>query len=133
MPHIPLILVVDDDMDTREMYGWCLEARGFRVALAGSFTAALEQAASETPDLVVTDFMLPGGDGFRLADALRGSPRTADIAMILVSGRSFPEDALARATRLFNRVLLKPVLPDDLANAAEIECSSDRATRYRQP
>src|SRR6186997_3343717 len=57
----PLILVVDDDMDTREMYGWCLEARGFRVALAGSFAAALEQAASETPDLVVTDFMLPGG------------------------------------------------------------------------
>jgi CheY-like chemotaxis protein len=128
-----LILVVDDDMDTREMYGWCLEARGFRVALAGSFAAALEKAASETPDLVVTDFMLPGGDGFRLADALRGSPLTADVAMILVSGRSFPEDALARATRLFNRVLLKPVLPDDLANAAEIECSSGRATRYRQP
>lgn len=115
------------------MYGWCLEARGFRVALAGSFAAALQQAASEPPDLVVTDFMLPGGDGFRLADALRGTPETADVAMILVSGRSFQEDALARAARLFNRVLLKPVLPDDLANAAEIECSSDRPTRYRRP
>jgi CheY-like chemotaxis protein len=118
-----LILVVDDDTDTREMYGWCLEARGFRVALAGSFHAALEQAASETPDLVVTDYMLPGGDGFRLADALRQTPEMADLAMILVSGRSFHEEAYARAERLFNRVLLKPVLPDDLANAAAIECS----------
>jgi CheY-like chemotaxis protein len=124
-----LILVVDDDTDTREMYGWCLESRGFRVALAGSFQAALDQAASEAPDLVVTDYMLPGGDGFRLADTLRQSPGTADVAMILVSGRSFHEDAMARAARLFNRVLLKPVLPDDLANAAEIECSS-RSTRY---
>lgn len=115
------------------MYGWCLEARGFRVALAGSFQAALAQAASETPDLVVTDFMLPGGDGFRLADALRESPQTADVAMILVSGRTFQDDSLARAARLFKRVLLKPVLPDDLANAAEIECSSGRTTRYPQP
>ena len=115
MSHTPLILVVDDDLDTREMYGWCLEARGFRVALAGSFNAALEKAASETPDLVVTDFMLPGGDGFRLADALRRSPEMANLMMILVSGRSFPEEAQARAARLFNRVLLKPVLPDDLA------------------
>jgi chemotaxis family two-component system response regulator PixH len=119
----PLILVVDDDTDTREMYGWCLEARGFRVALAGSFAAALEQAASETPDLIVTDYFLPGGDGFRLADTLRQNPVMADVAIILVSGRSFHEDALARAARLFNRVLLKPVLPDDLANAAAVECS----------
>lgn len=123
MSRAPLILVVDDDTDTREMYGWCLEARGFRVQLAGSFRAALDQAAAEAPDLVVTDFMLPGGDGFRLADALRQAPETAGVAMILVSGRSFNEEALASAARLFNRVLLKPVLPDDLANAAEIECS----------
>ena len=97
------------------MYGWCLEARGFRVALAGSFAAALEQAASETPDLIVTDYFLPGGDGFRLADTLRQNPVMADVAMILVSGRSFQDEAQTRATQLFSRVLVKPVLPDDLA------------------
>jgi CheY-like chemotaxis protein len=115
------------------MYGWCLEARGFRVALAGSFRAALEQAASERPDLVVTDYMLPGGDGFRLADTLRQSPETANVAMILVSGRSFHDDSLARASQLFNRVLLKPVLPDDLANVAAVECSHGRSSAEPRP
>jgi CheY-like chemotaxis protein len=132
MARAPLILVVDDDKDTREMYGWCLETRGFRVLLAGSFLDAIERAATETPDLVVTDYMLPGGDGFKLADRMRETQETADVAMILVSGRSFHEEALTRAARLFNRVLLKPVLPDDLANAVEIECSSGRTTRYPQ-
>ena len=113
-------------MDTREMYGWCLEARGFRVSLAGSFQDALKQAASETPDLIVTDYMLPGGDGFTLADALRQIPGLDHVMMILVSGRSFQEEAHARAERLFNRVLLKPVLPDDLA----IEIMSLAATRH---
>lgn len=125
MSPAPLILVVDDDVDTREMYGWCLEARGFRVSLAGSFQTALEKAAAETPDLVVTDFMLPGGDGFSLADALRQIPGMTHVMMILVSGRSFQEDAHDRAARLFNRVLLKPVLPDDLA----VEIMSLAATR----
>jgi CheY-like chemotaxis protein len=61
------------------------------------------------PDLVVADYLLPGGDGFSLADALRQALETANVAMILVSGRTFPEEARARAARLFNRVLLKPV------------------------
>jgi sigma-B regulation protein RsbU (phosphoserine phosphatase) len=85
------------------------------VVLAGSFQAALAQAAAETPDFVVTDFMLPGGDGFRLAVALRQLPGMTHATMILVSGRSFPEEGQDRAAQLFNRVMLKPVLPDDLA------------------
>lgn len=108
------------------MYGWCLEARGFRVLLAGSFQDALERAAAETPDLVVTDYMLPGGDGFTLAAALRQIPGMAHVMMILVSGRSFHEEAHQRAERLFDRVLLKPVLPDDLA----VQIMSLAATRH---
>lgn len=114
MPNAPLVLIVDDDADTREMYGWCLEGRGFRVALAHTTEAALAQAAAETPDVLVTDYTLPGGDGFTLADTLRQAPATSHVAMILVSGRDFMDEARTRASRLFDRVLLKPVLPDDL-------------------
>lgn len=115
MPIPPLVLVVDDDVDTREMYGWCLEGYGFRVQLAGSVAAALAHAAVETPAAIITDFTLPGGDGFSLADALRGSADTAHVRLVLVSGRTFDADAQERARTLFDRVLLKPVLPDDLA------------------
>ncbi len=116
MPAAPLALVVDDDVDTREMYAWCLEGHGYRVRLAGSVPAALTQTADELPDVVITDYMLPGGDGFSLAEALRSSARTSDIALVLVSGRSFDGEAKELAARLFDLVLLKPVLPEDLAS-----------------
>ncbi|MEO6238519.1 MAG: response regulator [Vicinamibacterales bacterium] len=116
MPAAPLALVVDDDADTREMYGWCLEGHGYRVRLAGSVPAALTHTADEIPDVVITDYTLPGGDGFGLAEALRSSARTSEVALVLVSGRSFDGEAKALADRLFDLVLLKPVLPDDLAS-----------------
>ena len=115
MPTPPLVLVVDDDVDTREMYAWCLKGHGFRVQLAGSVLAALAHAAVEIPAVIITDFTLPGGDGFTLADALRGSADTAQVRLVLVSGRTFDADTQKRARTLFDRVLLKPVLPDDLA------------------
>lgn len=115
MPTTPLVLVVDDDVDTREMYGWCLKGHGFRVQLVGSVAAALAHTAVEIPAVIITDFTLPGGDGFTLADAMRGSADTAHVRLVLVSGRTFQADDQARARTLFDRVLLKPVLPDDLA------------------
>jgi CheY-like chemotaxis protein len=105
---------VDDDIDTREMYGWCLESSGFRVALASSSDAALAEVAREIPDAVITDYTLPGGDGFTFADALRRAPATSQIVLILVSGREFVGESRDRASKLFDCVLLKPVLPDEL-------------------
>ena len=110
----PLILIVDDDVDTREMYAWCFEGRGFRVALAATVDQAIAHAAVETPDALVTDYALPGGDGFGLAETLRRAESGARATMILVSGRDFTGEPRDRALRLFDRVLLKPVLPDQL-------------------
>jgi CheY-like chemotaxis protein len=110
----PLILIVDDDVDTREMYAWCFEGRGFRVALAASVDQAIAQAAVETPDALVTDYTLPGGDGFGLAETLRRAESGARATMFLVSGRDFTGEPRDRALRLFDRILLKPVLPDQL-------------------
>lgn len=114
LANTPLVLIVDDDIDTREMYGWCIEGRGFRVALASTAGGALAHAAAEVPDVVITDYTLPGGDGFALADTLREAPATRHVPLILVSGRDFAGEAHAKALRLFDRVLLKPVLPDEL-------------------
>jgi CheY-like chemotaxis protein len=114
----PLILIVDDDVDTREMYAWCFEGHGFRVALAASADQAIAQAAAEPPAAIVTDYTLPGGkDGFTLAETLRHGESGARATMILVSGREFIGEPRDRALRLFDRILLKPVLPDQLLDA----------------
>ena len=110
----PLVLLVDDDIDTREMYAWCLESRGFSVLSAGSAAAGLTLAADHHPDVVITDFTLPGEDGFVLAGRIRAHAAIGDTPMLLVSGRAFVADSGERAVRLFDRLLLKPVLPDQL-------------------
>ena len=114
MRELPYVLLVDDDSDTREMYAWCLESRGLRVAQAATAARALAIAMAGRPDLIVTDFTLPGGDGFSLAQGIRDSRILAETPMILVSGRAFMGGADDRAARLFDRVLLKPVFPDHL-------------------
>lgn len=106
--------MVDDDIDTREMYAWSLEARGFEVVCAGTAASGAELAHARRPDVIITDFTLPGEDGFALATRVRSSDALANTPMILVSGRSFVGDSGERAIQLFDRVLLKPVLPDQL-------------------
>jgi CheY-like chemotaxis protein len=114
MTNRPSVLLVDDDLDTREMYAWSLELRGFEVRCASHATQAIALAIQRPPDVVVTDFTLPGEDGFALAARLRESPALKETPLVLVSGRSFDEASGRRAMTLFDRVLLKPVLPDDV-------------------
>ncbi len=112
----PSVLLVDDDVDTREMYGWSLEARGFDVIGAGSVAHAAHLASERRPDVIVTDFTLPGEDGLALASRIRDSGTLRNTPIVLVSGRAFIGDSAERALRLFDRVLVKPVLPDHLIN-----------------
>jgi DNA-binding response OmpR family regulator len=110
----PSVLLVDDDVDTREMYGWSLEARGFVVIGAGNVARAQDLASERRPDVIITDFTLPGEDGLALASRIRDSRILSDTPIVLVSGRAFVGDTAERALRLFDRVLVKPVLPDHL-------------------
>lgn len=110
----PLVILVDDDIDTREMYGWSLQARGFDVLTAGSAAAGFRLVEEHHPDVVVSDFTLPGEDGFVLAQRVRAHAAIGDTPIVLVSGRAFVADSGERAVQLFDRLLLKPVLPDQL-------------------
>ena len=124
--------MVDDDLDTREMYAWSLEARGFDVVSAANVAQGVDLAKAERPDAVVTDFTLPGQDGFVLAERIRELSGSNAPPLVLVSGRSFVGDSGERASRLFDRILLKPVLPDQLTGniaAAMLERTSARLVR----
>ncbi|HYT69587.1 MAG TPA: response regulator [Vicinamibacterales bacterium] len=129
----PHVLLVDDHRDTREMYGWSLEARGFAVSIAGTVSQAAALASARRPDVIVTDFFLPGQDGFALASHIRESAALHDTALVLVSGRTFVGNTGDHARRLFDRVLLKPVLPDDLiAEIVPLMLDRAAATLQRQ-
>ena len=108
----PVVLLVEDDIDTRELYEMAFQLEHFRVASCPTAFAALSLAADLAPDAIVTDVGLRGSyDGIHLARQLRESRRTAGIPVIAVTGRE-AED-LAREG-VFIEVLQKPVLPDAL-------------------
>src|SRR5262245_50866155 len=78
----PLVLIVEDDPQSRDGYAEFLERGGFRVAQASNAEDALAQSLEMVPDVIVTDIALPGRDGFSLATALRGGERTQRIPVV---------------------------------------------------
>ncbi len=110
----PLVLLVEDDCDSREMYAAGLQWAGFRVASFGDGTTALTQAVSLSPHIVVTDLHVPGLNGLELCRRLKMIESTASIPVIAVTGAARESDVeLARAAG-FDRVLIKPCPPDAL-------------------
>ena len=80
------ILVVDDDVDTREMLREVLQLDGYRVALAANGRDALERLRSgPAPALVLLDVMMPVMSGAELLTELRRDPRFARMPVVLVS------------------------------------------------
>lgn len=108
----PVVLVVEGDRDTRDLYDTIFELEGFCVASATDVDGALAQASDLRPDVVITDVGLAGGvDGVGLASRMHACPSTANVPVIAVTGRSL---AGVADTSEFSEILQKPVLPDDL-------------------
>ena len=82
----PLVLLVDDYEDAREMYAEFLKTSGYRVVEARDGAEALEQADALVPDLILMDFALPVIDGREATRRLKASPKTAGIKVAILSG-----------------------------------------------
>jgi two-component system, OmpR family, phosphate regulon response regulator PhoB len=123
------VLIVDDDPAIRMLCAFNLQQEGLVVVEAADGRLALEQARSERPDLVVTDVMMPGLDGFDLAEALRRDERTREIPLIFLSGEAEPANteraralgALAYVTKPFDPLALASLVAGELGCAGELE------------
>ncbi len=84
----PLVLIVDDDLASRELLASYLEPEGYAIVMVSSGTAAIEEARRLLPDLIVTDVLMPGPGGLQTLFVLRNTPETSAIPAIVVSGIS---------------------------------------------
>ena len=110
----PIVLVVEDDRDTRDMYEALLNAEGFWVMKVGDALEAFEYAKVFQPDAVLTDLGLPGAvDGAELIRDLRADPTFQFTPIIAVTGRQPRELPSLRGLEI-SAVLLKPVSPGTL-------------------
>ena len=112
----PLILVVEDFDDAREMYRDYLEFSGFRVETARDGREAIEKTRELQPDLVLMDLSLPGIDGWEATRLLKSEPDTSHILIIALSAHALvAEGERARAAGC-DGFIAKPCLPPDLVH-----------------
>jgi type IV pilus assembly protein PilB len=109
------VLIVEDDRTITSVVKYFLELEGFEVAVAKDGLIGLEAAKRELPQVIVTDFNMPGMDGVVMVKALRADPRTRDIAILMLTS----EDSVDSETRALaagaDDYILKPVEPRRLA------------------
>jgi two-component system cell cycle response regulator DivK len=109
----PLILVVDDLADNRELYAEYLEFVGYRVAMAADGYEALAKAFALRPDAVLMDLSLPGVDGWEVTRRLKQDESTKEIFVIGLSGHThYAPDAKISGCDTF---MAKPCLPETVA------------------
>ena len=103
----PLVLVVEDNADLRA-YLRTLLADRYRVEEAVDGAGGLSMAVDRVPDLVVSDVMMPGLDGFTLLAALKGDVRTSHVPVVLLTARADAESRLVGLARGADAYLAKP-------------------------
>ena len=94
------VLVVDDEPAIADLAKIKLTNAGFDVATAHSGAEALEKVASDPPDVVVLDVMMPGMDGWEVASRLKGSPETERIPILMLTALGVGEEPLPAAANI---------------------------------
>ena len=112
--NTPLILVVDDYQDAREMYAEYLQFSGFRVAEARNGNEAVAQAFSLKPDLILMDLSLPGMDGWEATRVLKADESTRHIPIVALTGHALAGASEGAQRAGCDSFVTKPCLPDDL-------------------
>jgi DNA-binding response OmpR family regulator len=113
------VLVVDDEAPIRLLCRVNLEAEGMEVLEAADGQAGYEAARSERPDVILLDVMMPGMDGWQVAERLIEDETTSDIPLIFLTARAELRDR-ARGLELGGvEYITKPFNPVELASIVQ--------------
>jgi CheY-like chemotaxis protein len=108
------VLVVEDHPDSARIIARVLQSAGYSVKTAHTAAAALDLAAQEVFDIVVSDIGLPDGTGYELMQQLRARREVKGIAM---SGYGMDEDLRRSREAGFSEHLVKPILAEQIEQA----------------
>ncbi len=111
----PVVLLVDDEGPIRTICRVNLEGDGIGVLEAADGDEALAQLRKERPSLVLLDIMLPGIDGWSIAEQLAGDPAMRDIPVVFLSARATQDDVLRAQELGAVGYIVKPFDPLELA------------------
>ncbi len=114
------ILVVDDSRTDLEMITNALESKGYYVIRATNGEEALMQVATQHPDLIVLDVIMPGKDGFQTCRQLKMDENTKDIKIILLTTKDGKTDEYWGRKQGADDYIKKPFEPDHLIKSISL-------------
>jgi two-component system cell cycle response regulator DivK len=120
----PLVLVVDDFQDNREMFAEFLSLSGFRVAEASTGREAIDRSFELLPDVILMDLSLPELDGWEATRQLKNDARTRHIPIVALTGHALADHSREAREAGCDAFLTKPCLPEVLV--VEIRKMLDR-------
>jgi DNA-binding response OmpR family regulator len=134
------VLVIDDEAPIRLLCRVNLEAEKMEVLEAADGPSGLEKARAETPDVILLDVMMPGLDGWRVAEELLDDERTARIPIVFLTARAELRDrargidlgGVDYVTKPFNPVELAPLVRDLLDRVQRGERDDLRREKLRE-
>lgn len=108
------ILVIDDEKDFARLVERTLVGEGYDVIVASDGATGLQIAREHPPDLVVLDLTMPGIDGLEVCKVLRSEPRSARLAILVLSARASVADRIIGLEQGADDYLIKPFVPEEL-------------------
>ncbi|MBD2497668.1 PleD family two-component system response regulator [Nostoc sp. FACHB-280] len=111
------ILIVEDSPSELELMSHYLKESGYNVIKASGAKEALEQAIAQTPDVIVTDVVMPGMSGFELCRSLKKNPETQKLPIVICSSKNLEIDRLWAMKQGADVYLTKPYTREQLLRA----------------
>jgi DNA-binding response OmpR family regulator len=111
------ILIVEDDAVARQVVQRALRQAGFEVVIAPDALAAVSQARTKRPDLIVLDLGLPAGGGFSVMQRIRVLPELSTTPILVVSGLDRAQNEARALDAGASGYLQKPVTPEQIVAA----------------
>ncbi|AUI85372.1 phosphate regulon transcriptional regulatory protein PhoB [Vibrio azureus] len=108
------ILVVEDEAPIREMLCFVLEQKGYQAIEAEDYDAAVTKLAEPFPDLVLLDWMLPGGSGINFIKHMKREDLTKNIPVVMLTARGEEEDKVRGLEVGADDYITKPFSPKEL-------------------
>lgn len=127
------ILVVEDEPSILDLLVYLLEKNEFNVLQAADYHEAKTILASNTPDLVLLDWMLPGGSGIKIARELKQSEQTRNISIIMLTARSEEEDKLMGFDVGIDDYITKPFSSKELVARVKAVARRNSAGESQDP
>jgi two-component system cell cycle response regulator DivK len=112
----PVVLLIEDNADNRDIYETYLTVVGYRVLLAEDGEEGLRLAFEQRPDLILLDVSIPKVDGWEVARRLKSDERTSQIPILAVTGHATTAHRAKAAELGLERFLTKPIEPTRLAD-----------------